>query len=100
MGGLVAAWAIGEGIIVYRAIKVNHAPPMPGALLAASGLFIMLALLAEGGPNASRLATTLAFGFDAAAMLNLFPEITGGTVTTGTKGPKTAAPAGQGVQAV
>jgi hypothetical protein len=100
VGGLVAAWAIGEGIIVYRAIKANHAPPMPGAMLAASGLFVMLALLAEAGPGAARAATVLAFGFDAAAALNLFPEITGGNVTTGIKGPKKTAPAGQGVQAV
>jgi hypothetical protein len=99
--GLVLAWAVGEGIIIYRAVKVNHAPPMPGSLLAASGLFIMLGLLSEGGEGAGKLATALAWGFDVAAFLNLFPEITGGTVTTGTAGPKKATAAQPtGVQAV
>jgi|SRR5215472_13913206 uncharacterized YccA/Bax inhibitor family protein len=92
MPGLVLAWAVGEGIIIYRAVKVNHAPPMPGALLGASGLFIMLALLSEGGEGAGKLATALAWGFDVAAFLNLFPEITGGGVTSGLKGPKKQEP--------
>ena len=87
MPGLVVAWAIGEGIIIYRAVKQNHAPPMPGALLPASGLFVMLGLLAEAGPSAAKTAAVLAFGFDAAAFLNLFPEITGGNVTSSIKGP-------------
>jgi hypothetical protein len=82
MGGLVAAWAVGEGIIIYRAFKRTHAPPMPGQLLASSALFIMLALLAESD-SAKPLATTLAWGFDVAAFLNLAPQITGGSATTG-----------------
>lgn len=92
MPGLVMAWAVGEGIIIYRAIKANHAPPMPGALLAASGLFIMLGLMAEAGPNAARAAAVLGWGFDLAAFLNLFPEITSGGVTSSIKGPAKPAP--------
>jgi len=76
MGGLVAAWAVGEGIIIYRAVKRTHAPPMPGALLASSALFVMLALLAESD-QARPLAVSLAWGFDVAAFLNLAPGITG-----------------------
>jgi hypothetical protein len=101
MRGLTLAWAVGIGIITYRAVKVNHGPPMPGALLAASGLFVMLALLSEGGEGAGKLATALAWGFDVAAFLNLFPEITSGTVTTGIAGPKGKQAQPQtGVQAV
>ena len=100
MPGLVMAWAVGEGIIVYRAIKANHAPPMPGALLAASGLFIMLGLLSSGGPNAARLAATLGWGFDLAAFLNLFPEITGGNVTSSVPTPKGKGVPTQGSQAI
>jgi len=55
-------------------------------------LFIMLALLSEGGEGAGKLATALAWGFDVAAFLNLFPEITGGGVTSGLKGPKKPEP--------
>jgi len=55
----VAAWAVGEGIIIYRAVKQRKAPPMPGQLVATSALFIMLALLAESD-RARGLAVTLA----------------------------------------
>jgi hypothetical protein len=100
MGGLVAAWAVGEGIIIYRAFKRTHAPPMPGALLASSALFVMLALLAESD-TARPLAVTLAWGFDLAAWLNLAPQITGGASGSGASGASgQTAPAGKGVQAV
>lgn len=101
MPGIVLAWMVGEGIIIYRSVKKTHAPPMPGALLASSGLFVMLALLAEAD-QARILAASLAWGFDAAALLNLFPTITGGgTPTKATLLPATKGKnATGGVQAV
>jgi hypothetical protein len=66
------AWLVGEGIVVYRTVKFQHAPPSPGQLLYTSGIFILLALLAEA-EKARPLATTLAWGFDIAAFLNLYP---------------------------
>lgn len=100
MGGLVAAWAVGEGLIVYRAWKQKKQPPLPGQLVASSALFVMLALLAQAD-SARGLATTLAWGFDLAAFLNLAPAITTGagnlkTSATGTTG---TAPAKQGATA-
>ena len=77
MGPFIAAWLVGEGIIVYRSVKHQKVPPGPGQLLLSSGVFVMLALLAEA-PNARKLAVTLAWGFDIAALLNLW----------GTGGPK------------
>lgn len=70
MGGLVAAWLVGEGIIIYRSWKVNKVPPGPGQLALSSGVFVLLALLAEA-PSARTLATTLAWGFDIAAFMNV-----------------------------
>jgi hypothetical protein len=70
MRGIILAWMIGEGIIVFRSVRQDHSPPVPGALLATSGLFILLAILAEYQP-ARGLATTFAFGVDIAALLNL-----------------------------
>lgn len=93
MEALVTAWAVGEGIIIYRQVRINHAPPVPGALLAASGLYVMLALLAGAGPGASALAVTLAWGFNAAALLNLLPQVTGGQ-------PPASSGTGPAVQAV
>lgn len=71
MRGIILAWLIGEGIIVYRSVAKEHAPPVPGALLSSSGLFILLAILAEYDP-ARFLATSLAFGVDIAALLNFW----------------------------
>lgn len=77
MGAFVLAWLIGEGIIVYRSIARNHHPPMPGTLIAPSGVFMLLALLAES--DAARpLAVTLAYAFDLGALMNVFPPVTGG----------------------
>ena len=68
MRSVILAWLIGEGIIVYRAVAKDHVAPMPGALLATSGLFVMLGILGEGAPQ---LAALLGFGFDIAAFMNL-----------------------------
>jgi hypothetical protein len=76
MGLFTLAWLIGEGIIVVRSVRANHAPPMPGSLIASSGIFALLALLAESD-TARPLAVALAFGFDLAAFMNLAPPVTG-----------------------
>jgi hypothetical protein len=95
-------WLIGEGIIVVRSVRSNHAPPMPGALIASSGIFALLALLAESD-SARPLAVALAAGFDLAAFMNLAPSITGGgaakpaaRATGTTQAPGTSTAAGRG----
>lgn len=70
--GIFIAWMVGEGIIIYRVTAKEHRPPVPGELLASSGLFILLGLLSEAQPG---LASLLAWGFDAAAFLNLAPDV-------------------------
>ena len=97
MNGLVVAWLVGEGILIYRSVKRNHSPPVPGALLATSGLFVLLALLAEA-ERARFLATALAWGLDVAAFMNLYPPVTGaGTQATGTtQAPGTSTAGGRG----
>lgn len=77
MGALVMAWLVGEGIIIYRSVKNQHVPPGPGQLALSSGVFVLLALLAEA-EGARPLAVALAWGFDGAAFMNLW----------GTGGPK------------
>lgn len=94
MGAFVLAWMLGEGIIVYRSVSKNHHPPMPGALIAPSGIFMLLAFLAES--DAARpLAITLAYAFDFAALMNLFPPVTGGgTAKAPAPAPAAGAPGG------
>lgn len=77
MGPLIAAWLVGEGIICYRTVKNLKAPPGPGQLLISSGVFVLLALLAESS-KARPAAIILAVGVDIAAFMNLAPTFTGG----------------------
>lgn len=79
MGAFVMAWLVGEGIIIYRSVKEQKAPPGPGQLLLSSGVFVLLALLAES-KSAKNLAITLAWGFDIAAFMNI------GNIATGKGG--------------
>jgi hypothetical protein len=86
------AWAVGEGIIIYRSVKAHHRAPWPGELLFSSGLFVMLAILAES-EKLRTLAVIAGWGFDAAAFLNLYPGpgaaaagAAGGSVAAGLAG--------------
>jgi hypothetical protein len=71
---ILAAWLIGEGIVIYNAHKANKYLPVPGQLLAVSGLFALLGLLAIPQPG---IATLLAVGLDAAAFMKLAPVVSG-----------------------
>ena len=92
MRGVIITWLIAEGIISYRAVKVNHSPPIPGQLLATSGLFVMLAILAEA-PGAAGLATGIGAGLDIAGFMHLFGlggPAAPSTAGVGTPGQRTA----------
>lgn len=86
--GLLTAWLTAEGIVTYRCVKLQRRPPMPGELLATCGLFVLLALLAEA-PSAAGLATTIGWGVNIAAMLNLVqnPKLFGPTSHTSPASP-------------
>ena len=84
MRGVILAWGIGMGIIVYRAAVKEHRPPVPGQMLAATGLFALLAVIADYEPAAGA-AALFGFGIDIAVLMKVLP----GTNTNS----KTAAPA-------
>jgi hypothetical protein len=69
MRGIIIAWGVAEGIVIYRSAK-QRIPPRPGQLLATSGAFVLLALLAEAAPE---LATTIGVGIDIAALFQVWP---------------------------
>jgi hypothetical protein len=87
MPGLVIAWLVGEGILVYRSYHNHHRPPMPGQLLLASGVFAGLGLMAQS-EKLSSLAATLAVGFDIAAFMNIAPELLTGFTSASAKNTK------------
>jgi len=86
---IVTAWLFGMGLITYRFISRQHQPPIPGSLLAASGTFALLALLAEYEP-AGAPAALAAWGFDLAALLNLLPGSLAGPAAPAAAAPRAA----------
>jgi hypothetical protein len=72
MRGVILAWGVGMGIIVYRSVVKEHQPPVPGQMLAATGLFAGLAALAEYQPAAAA-AGLFAFGVDVAVLMQVLP---------------------------
>jgi hypothetical protein len=79
-GGFIAAWLVGEAIVIWRMVHRDHRPPVPGALLGVTALFLGLGALAEYQPAAG-LATAVAWGLDVAALANVLPEGLGGQIT-------------------
>jgi hypothetical protein len=73
MRGLALAWMAGLSILIWRDVQQYHKPPVPGALLGASFVFVALALLAEYEP-ARRTAILTAWGFDVAVLLSIPPQ--------------------------
>ena len=100
MPGIVLAAFVGEGIIFWRSWKQGRHFPVPGQLLSASAVFVLLMLLAEA-PRARFLASALAWGFDAAALINVLPQtVIGGGGATGAKAGAQGAAAGAAGQAI
>jgi hypothetical protein len=91
MRGVILAWGLGMGIIVYRAAVKEHRPPVPGQMLAATGLFALLAALAEYQPAAAA-AAALGLGVDIAVLMQVLPGTSATTAKT-TKAATKAAPA-------
>lgn len=72
MGAFVVGWLAGQAIITYRSIRDQDSPPWPGTMLAATGLYAVLAMLGEFGGGARRLAIVLVWGLNIAAFMNLY----------------------------
>jgi hypothetical protein len=83
MRGVILAWGLGMGIIVYRAAVKEHRPPVPGQMLAATGLFALMAALAEYEPAAGA-ATLFAFGVDIAVLMQVLPGTAASTAKSTT----------------
>lgn len=80
--GLLLAWATGIGLVTWRGIKTTHKPVSAGQYAAASGVYVLLALVAEWEPAAA-IATLMAWGFDVAILLQVLPQQVSGPATGG-----------------
>ena len=78
--GLVAAWAAGEAISIWRQVHVSHHLPVPGELLGITGLFAALGVVSEVAPRAAGLITLTAWGLVLAGVLNVLPKGLGGQI--------------------
>ena len=67
------AWLAGESIVIWRMVHKDHRPPVPGALLGISALFLVMALAADMVPRAAGVISLTAWGLDVAALLNALP---------------------------
>ena len=82
MRGLAGAWAVGEALVIWRQVHRDHRMPVPGQLIAVTGLFAAFAFAADAVPGAAGVISAVAWGLDVAGVLNLWPKGLGGQITT------------------
>lgn len=85
---ILLAWLTGIGLVTWRGIKTYRRPVSPGQYAAASGLYVLLAVIAEWEP-AAQVAALLAWGFDLAVFLQVLPEQVAGPKTSSTPASET-----------
>ena len=83
---ILLAWIAGIGLVTWRGVRRYHRPVSPGQYAAASGVYAVLALVAEWQPAATT-AALLAWGFDLAIVLQVLPEQVAGPKPPATKAP-------------
>lgn len=79
-GALAGAWLLGMGIVTWRQVKGGAHLPVPGALLAVTGMFAVLGVVSDVVPAAGTFVVITAYGLDLAGILNLWPQGLGGQV--------------------
>lgn len=76
--GILAAWAVGLGIVGWRIVHNEHRLPAPGVFIGITGLFLTGSLVAEWVPKAEPLVLATLVGLDVAALMNVLPAGLGG----------------------
>jgi hypothetical protein len=97
MGGLGAAWLLGEAIVIWRQVHSSHKLPVPAQLIGVTGLFVVLALVADSAPAARPVVTMLGWGLDLAGLLNVLPAGLMGQISTA-EAAQTGQTGGSGAQ--
>lgn len=79
-GALAGAWLAGTGLVVWRQLRGNPHLPVPGQLLAVTGIFAMFGVVADVVPASRTFIVATAWGLDVAGLFNLWPAGLGGQV--------------------
>jgi hypothetical protein len=96
-GALAGAWLAGTGLVIWRQLRGGQHLPVPGALLAVTGLFAVLGVAADVVPAARQFIVVTAWGIDIAGVFNLWPAGLGGEVQqAAASGGTPASPAAAG----
>jgi hypothetical protein len=72
-GALAGAWLASTGLVIWRQLHGNPHLPVPGTLLAVTGIFGLLAVAGDVAPAARPVITLGAWGIVVAGVLNLWP---------------------------
>jgi hypothetical protein len=73
VGGLGGAWLAGMAITGWRQVRQSGHMPVPASLIAVTGLFVALGIIAEAAPSTARVVTLTAWGLDLAGLLRILP---------------------------
>jgi len=95
-GALAGAWLAGTGLVIWRQLRGGQHLPVPGALLAVTGLFAALGIVADVVPASRTFVVVTAWGIDVAGLFNLWPAGLGGQVQQAAATGTTAPVPGQG----
>lgn len=91
--GILAAWLVGEAIIVYRGAVKEKRPPWPSELFLSTAVFVVLGILADT-KSLSTAAVVAGWGFDIAAWLRLFDKQPAASTNTPSAATSGGGPAG------
>lgn len=89
-GGILAAFLLGEGIVIWRVVHNEKTLPAPGVLAGIGALFLGGALIAEWVPASEPLILAVFVGLDVAALLNVLPAGLGGQISAAEQSTATA----------
>lgn len=71
-GALAGAWLAATGLVIWRQVHGNPHLPVPGTLLAVTGVFAILGAAGDAVPAARPVITVTAWGLVVAGVYNLW----------------------------
>lgn len=93
-GALAGAWLAATGLVIWRQVRGNPHLPVPGTLLAVTGVFVLFGVAGDVVPAAQPVIAVTAWGLVVAGVYNLWSAGLGsevqGAAAAGTGGQQQA----------